>query len=177
MDDTRLGKINDRINEKSYFYYISVASRGKGYMYDHCTFEKELSKIKYIIKEAYLGMFGDMYKLRFLVFFSVFSCFVLNPDSVSGYLYISSWASVVLRVASSCTSGGRGYSKRQNMDRFDVAFYLQDEGDIVLCSVNAFNGMTIGNRRRYLPIKFVWNESGLFTDESPKFGRCGRGGL
>jgi len=29
MDDTRLGEINDRINEESYFYYISVA-RGKG---------------------------------------------------------------------------------------------------------------------------------------------------
>ena len=30
MDDTRLGKINDKIKkEESYFYYISVA-RGKG---------------------------------------------------------------------------------------------------------------------------------------------------
>ena len=37
--------------------------------------------------------------------------------------------------------------------------------------------MTIGYRRGYLPIKLVWNESGLFTDESPEFGRCGGRGL
>jgi hypothetical protein len=40
MGDTRLGNINDRIKrQESYFYYISVARR-KGYMYDHCTFER-----------------------------------------------------------------------------------------------------------------------------------------
>jgi len=67
-------------------------------MYDHCTFERNYPMIKYIIKD--LGMFGDMYKLRFsgtsfffLLFFLVFSGFGLKR-----YLYISSSAWVVLSV-------------------------------------------------------------------------------
>ena len=78
------------------------------------------------------------------------------------------------------------------MDGFEVAFFLlyqlsvkiekkegnntyQHERNVVFCSVDAFNSMTIGHRRRYLTIKFVWDESGLFTDESPESGGCGRG--
>ena len=68
MDDTRLGKINDRINEESYFYYISVA-RGKGIGMIIAHSEKLYPRLQgSVYKYKQLArMSGDiMYKLRIL---------------------------------------------------------------------------------------------------------------
>ena len=91
MDNTRLGKINDRIKEKIIFHYISVA-RGKGI----CTIiarSEELSKIRYprfkkLVEHIYkvdIHIFSFFFLLLFSLFCSRFGLgictFLQGPGS------------------------------------------------------------------------------------------------
>lgn len=82
----------------------------------------------------------DLYFFKF----SCFCCFL--PDSVLRDIS-SSRIKLILRVAS-CTSRGRGYSKRQNMYGFDVTFFLLSYHEWV--SLRSENKVKVG---QYIPIR------------------------